>query len=358
MKSTRLTTPRSAEAGFTLVELIASLAVLSLVVGLSMEGVFARVKESLRRDEAARLQTLGGALRRAVQAQRMIPGSTQWAEMVSMELDEPGDRIRRNQAGWERRLIYDPGFRIGTNGSPPPFVQDGQGSPTLTGARAILISTMASELPNLSGVGFGDLWNRVDDRFPVGWPSRWGGRPADVLLHRITFQDLFSPICLNNMDPDVEARFAVDTQTNEVSIPGGARVETQFLRGTRLQLLAAGGGIEWIETVDEPVSFVCESGRWRRGLSSGPTVVGSSWAAAFGRLASGGATAWHARPVDVAVAIQSFLSTYVEWAGRGYPRESEIPGRHDPSWRRIQDASAQVEHASALLLGLSPEGLP
>jgi hypothetical protein len=328
------------------------------LVGLAVEGVFARVKESLRRDEAVRLQTLGGAFRRAVQAQRMIPGSNQWAEMVSRELDQPADWIRRNQAGWERRLIYDPSFRVGMNASLPPFVQDAQGSPTVTGARAILISTMASELPNLDGVNFGDLWNRVEGRFPLGWPSSWGGRPADVLLHRITFQDLFSPICLNNLDANVTAGFAVDTQTNRVLILGGARVETQFLRGTRLQLLATGGGIEWIEFVDEPSSFVCESGRWRRGFSSGPTVVGNTWAAAFGRLASGGPTAWHARPGDLALALQSLLSTYVEWAGRGFPRESQVTGRHEPSWRRLQDAALQVEDSSAVLLGLSPEGLP
>lgn len=358
MKWRMSATQRSGAGGFTLVELIASLAVLSLLMGLAMEGVFARLKESLRREEVARLQTLGGALRRAVQAQRIIPGPTQWAELVSQELDEPAERIRRNPAGWERRLIYDPGFRVGTNASPPPFVQDGHGSPTVTGARAILISTLASDLPNLSGLGFGDLWNRVEDRFPAGWPSRWGGRPADVLLQRITFQDLFSPICLNNLDSDVTAGFAVDVQTNSVSIHGGARVETQFLRGTRLQLLGADGAIEWIEVVDEPVSFVCESGHWRRGFSSGPTIVGSSWAAAFGRLASGAPTTWHARPVDVALALQSYLSTYVEWAGRGFPRESDVPGRPEPSWHRVQDAAAQVEDSSALLLGLSPEGLP
>jgi hypothetical protein len=198
----------------------------------------------------------------------------------------------------------------------------------------------------------------MEDRFPAGWPSRWGGRPADILLHRITFQDLFSPICLNNLDADAVARFAVDAQTNGFSILGGARVETQFLRGTRLRLLGVDGGIEWMEIVDEPASFACESGHWRRGFSSGPTIIGSSWADTFGRFASGGPTAWQARPADVALALQSVLSTYVEWAGRGFPRVSGVPGRHEPSWQRVQDAAAQLEHSSALLLGLPPEGLP
>ena len=83
-------------AGFTLIELIGSLAILTLLTFVATEGLFGRLKQALRQDEAGRLLKIAEGLRRGVVQQRTVPAETNWAPLIAGQLARPVAGILQN----------------------------------------------------------------------------------------------------------------------------------------------------------------------------------------------------------------------------------------------------------------------
>jgi prepilin-type N-terminal cleavage/methylation domain-containing protein len=333
--------------GFTLMELLGVLAVISLLAWWASEGLFSRLRETLRQDEAVRLQELAAGLQRAVIRFHSVPGEAQWAPMVAEELALPVAGVLTNLAGASRRLVLDPGFRLGLPSRVPPYSQGSLGSPAPLQARAMLVSSLAADLPNLGALQFEDLWNCSPDRFPARWPSRWAGKPADLLIERIGLDSSFHRVVLNNLSATLETRFAVGTGSAGV-IPAHGVHDAYYLDGSELVLLESAGQPQGFETITESAAWCFESGVWREGILRGRNAPSDTMAEAFDRflrLPSPGV----AGPADVALAMHEFLAEYGRWAEQGF---GHVAG--DPVWRRTHEAAERLTDFSQQLLGVTP----
>lgn len=333
--------------GFTLVELIGVLAVISLLAWWASEGLFIRLQETLRQDEAVRLQDVAEGFRRAVIRFQRVPGETNWAPLVAEALARPVAGVLTNLAGVPRSLVLDPGFRLGSPSQAPPFSQGSSGSPAPRQARALLISSVAADLPNLSAVRFEDLWNCPPDRFPARWPARWAGKPADLLIERISLAGSFHRVVLNNLSSTIEARFVVGTGST-VLVPANGIHDAHYLEGSELVLLDSAGLPQWSGTVTDSAAWCFESGVWREGMLRGRNAPSDNMADAFDRFLRLPSLA-AAGPVDVALAMHEFLGEYGRWADQGFGR---MPG--NPVWRRTQEAAGRLTSFSQQMLGLTP----
>lgn len=337
----------SGRGGFTLVELIGVLAVISLLAWLASEGLFSRLRETLRQDEAVRLREVAEGFQRAVIRFQVVPGETNWAPLVAEALARPLEGVLTNLSGSPRRLVFDPEFRLGSPFQTPPFNQGPSGSPAPRQARAVLVSSVAADLPNLSALRFEDLWNCPPDRFPARWPSRWSGKPADLLIERISLAGSFHRVVLNNLSSTIEARFAVGTGS-AVLLPVNGIHDSHYLEGTELVLLDSTGLPQWSGTVTDSAAWCFESGVWREGMFRGRNAPSDTLAEAFDRflrLPSPGAVS----PADVALAMHEFLGEYGRWAEQGFGR---VAG--NPVWRRTQEAAERMTDFSQQLLALTP----
>ncbi len=350
---------RSVRCGaFTLIEVVGVLAVLSIVAWAAMNGVWTHLKESIRRDESVRLEAVRRALQRSAVRQRGIPSATNWVETVAIELAEPVSAIQKNAAGWNRLLVVDPNCRVGNPALLPPYRQGPSGSAAPILARAVLLSTVAADYPNLASVRFDDLWERSPGRLPRNWSTRWGGKPEDLLVERVAFEGQFQRICLNNLDLDASAWVAVDGETRRWEIPAGSKLETYYLTETELIFLNRSLEIQWIQPVVESASFSYEGGRWRAGISSGPAASGQALATTFDGFVGSPVSVWGSTPRHVAAAMNELVAAYVAWAEEGFPQVVPIVGRSAPAWLRVQGAATQLNEASGLLLGRMPEAQP
>ncbi len=346
--------PHPGRRAFTLIELIGTLAILALLTWVATETVFQRLKDTIRQEEVGRLARIADALRRGVIAERTIPAETNWVGLAARTLAVPSAEVGRNRAGWNRRLIYDPAFRVGSPPSLPPFEQTAIGSSSPVGARAVLLSTLAEDFPNLASVDFNELWDGPPDRLPSHWPGSWPGRPADLVIERISFLPFFRRVRLNNLDLDAPATFALGATNDRVVIPAGGRMETAFFVESPLLLIEAAGTIQEVLPVTEELSFGFEAGRWHRGLVSGIAHAQADLALQFDRFAALSETPWGGSAADVALVLNELLGGYCAWAEAGFPQTSGVTGRPAPTYRRLQEAVSQLGDATGLLLGLSP----
>lgn len=337
-----------------MIELIGTLAILALLAGVATEAVFQRLKDTIRQEEVGRLAQVADALRRGVKAERMIPAETNWAALAARALAVPSAEVLRNRAGWNRRLIYDPDFRVGSPPHRPPFEQTPAGSSPPVGARAVLLSTLAVDFPNLASVDFNELWDCPRDRLPSHWPGSWKGSPADLVIERISFLPFFRRVRLNNLDVDGPATFALGTTNNAVVIPADGRVETAFLVDSPLLLIDAAGTIQESLPVTEEISFAFEAGRWQRGLLGGRAHAQADLATQFDRFAALSETAWGGTTADASLALNDLLARYCAWAEAGFPRTSGVAGHPAPTYRRLTEAVSELGNATGLLLGLNP----
>lgn len=345
--NTRATIRAGHRRGFTLVELIGVLALISLLAWVVGEGLFSRLRETLRKDESVRLQQVSAALHRAVIRFQSVPGETNWAPMVAAELASPVSGILTNLAGSPRRLVLDPGFRLGSPSQIPPYTQSSSGSPSPLQARAVLLSTLAADLPNLSSLQFEDLWNCPPDRFPPRWPTRWAGKPEDLLIERISLAAAFHRVVFNNLSPVAEARFAIGSG-GSVALTANQIHDAHYLHGSELVLLDAAGLPQWSVPVTDSGAWCFESGAWREGMFQGRNAPSEDVAEAFDRfrrLPPPGLT----ETADVALAMHEFLGEYGRWAEQGFERSAGNPG-----WRRMREAVGRMTDFSQQLLGLTP----
>lgn len=333
--------------GFTLVELIGVLAVISLLAWLASEGLFSRLRETLRQDEAVRLQQVAAAFQRAAIRFQRVPGETNWAPLVAEELASSVSGILTNLAGAQRRLVLDPAFRLGSPSESPPFSQGSSGSPAPLQARAVLLSTLAADFPNLSTLQFDDLWNCPPDRFPARWPTRWAGKPADLLIEQISLAAAFHRVVLNNLSSVADARFAVGNGSSVV-LPANRIHDAHYLEGSELVLLDSAGLPQWSGPITGSGAWCFESGEWREGMLQGRNAPSDDVAEAFDRflrLPPPGP----AGPADVALAMHELLGEYGRWAEQGFERSAG-----NPVWRRTQEAIDRMTDFSQQMLGVTP----
>jgi len=319
-------------AGFTMIEMLAVLAVIVTLATIATMNVMESIKTARRDSEAASLVTLEDGLRTAIVQTKSIPAAAHWEDPVVDYLAMRPSSLTNTTIGTQRRLLYDPAFRVGTNTtSVPPFTQGNNGSLQPVSPRVVILSSLLWELPTLGtdAVTFSNIWNTPRMGVPAGWAAGWGTKCPDLSIERMDLRDLFSCVILENLDMSNAAPYSLETGVN-ASVPAGARKQMWVIKTTVVNFLNPDNTLQWREYVTQDASYTYEYGRWGRYTQYGPNR-GCGW---FGVMtdqfreaaAPPGKTQRYPKQQWVADAMYDFLYNFGQWSLDSFVATNPAPG--------------------------------
>jgi prepilin-type N-terminal cleavage/methylation domain-containing protein len=333
--------------GFSLLEMIGVLAVLSvLALGLAV-ALVRHLDIAAVNSETATLNSLNNALTAHVLHSSCIPSEGQWAAALGNWLGLPQACITTNGRRYARAYLVDsggwPGANLPTTGY---FSQSAAGTLITNSARLMIVSSLSADLPVATGrpsaAAFNELWTNPPTAIPSSW-SGWKGRADDLLIQRIDLRPFFSQVVLVNRDNANAATFGVAGQTT--SLPGHSLLNTYFINGSVLSLGSTSAGTTVWQTsqvLNGSISFVYENGQWSarigKGLGLGPTRSMSAIAAAFNvavqRFLAAPDSPNNANPggaagdqQQVLAAMSDFMVLYLLWAGEHFAQHGMSDGQ-------------------------------
>jgi type II secretory pathway pseudopilin PulG len=340
--------PRARRGAFSLIELLGTLAVLT-ILALALTPILIREFDRHAREaETRQLATLIGGLRSHILRTRSIPGADTFAQAIATELGLQTADVLLNPRRQPRVLLLDPAI---TNSIPIPYSQTAAGltSSVPLASGILLVSSTSHPLPPgivsgfaSSSAAFSNVWNTAENTIPQGWS--WTGSGHDLRIARLNLGTLFVPLALNyetsfNGVTNL-GRFTIDASTTN-SLPSIPTFISHFLVGSVLGLHHHAGTTNTIQArlvLQNPASYFYQGGVWRGQAFLGRGMRPTSAldlqaaydlfvAAPSNSMAQGSP---QASPVIVASAMTSFLQEYVAWRNNGYPASHKaLDAAHD-----------------------------
>ncbi len=357
MKPHSTSPSRRSRSGFTLIEFVGVLAVLSIVAGLFATSLVGRLKRATRDSDGASVNAMTDALRTRILRTQFIPAATNIPQAIADELSLPLSRVQSSLAGFGRVFLVDPSLQIGSpTGSVfnLPYQQTVRGSIQPVTPRFMVVSSLASPIPVASPVSsatFTSLWNNTAGTIPSSWTT-WKGESDDLRFGRFDFRSLFHRVVLNNLDPANAAIYSVTTPTNSHAIPIGQRVEAWFLATSPLNLHFANGTVQTREFVRADTSLVFENGRWSRDVAYGAQPA----LGPFGQLVENFVGSpipedakFGASPQAVIEEFFTYMFTYGVWATplppnyTSFDKGGSNSDQQVPEYRVLKDCQARLD---------------
>ncbi len=367
MKTTTSAHRGAARDGFTVLELLAVLAVLVLLAAAAIPLLLRLLDQQTRETEQVALRSLADGFQKYVFRTRTIPSDTNFASTVGPEIGWKTAEAQYNSRGATRVILIDPALHIGqyTNGSPAtggllPYTQGVAGSKAPLSPRLIIVSSLGVALPStiVSGIPsnttFTNIWATAPNTKPSLWT--WTGNPDDLRIERINMSQWFNEVSLNRVGSS-QGRYSVDNSAVAGAVvPPSAPYSIWLLDNTMVYLWshsggsdAITGGLQATETVDTSLSFVYDSGTWRDRLYSSygaRPLVGYDAQAAVNTFntapenpdAQGGTT-----KLQVYNYMIAYLNAYGNWAAAGYPSSGGLNSA-------VLNAQADMASATASLI--------
>lgn len=325
-------------AGFTLIEFIAVLAIISILALTLVGVVIKRVDFAAYNAEQANLATFANALTLQALRNGQIPGETTWAAAAGNWLSLPASSITNNARNYNRAFVYDSSEFISGSVLQLPYTQttglvNGVSFSSTNNLRLMIVSSLSANLPVSSGPlvagSFNDIWNTTLGNIPGTW-SGWSGRGDDLLIQRLNLQPLFHRVILNAVDTNNFGSFTVQSGTNLSSlIYVTTNSDAWFLQDTVIGLYdtnnpnpALNPNLESKVVVQGDASYVFENWAWRGQLSgwgtngpASPTSLPPSAAEAFSSLATR-FTAYGTvdKSPQILASFYAFMMDYNSWS--------------------------------------------
>jgi type II secretory pathway pseudopilin PulG len=351
----------SPRRGFSLIELVGMLTVGVILMLAVAPSLIRQIDLLACAQEAKSLGEMCDGLREYVLSARRVPAPGTVPANVATVLGWETRQAQTNSRGYPRVFLYDPALQIGTNEvADLPYVQGRYGTPAVARVRALFISAVAGELPDIvfspgtnAPVVFDALWEAPEAAEPPGW--LWGGDWRHIQIRRVNLTPLFTEVVLNNNTFRV-GRFSIDDTNAPVVLPANPW-SAFYLARTGLGLHGDSGPLQVMQIVQDPVSmtnragyaffpsYVYENGLWRGRLFMSPPPprhAGHDLQAAYEIFMSGPPNVYKvggANQSSVSWSMYLFLSNYVAWAGADFPSGGAL----ETAVRRSQRTmSAQV----------------
>ena len=317
-------------AGFTMIEMLGVLAVIVLLAAVAAQNVLESVKTARRDTEVSTMATLAAAFRTTIVENKSIPAAADWSDPVYTELAIASSKVATNASGWQRVMLFDPAFRVGTNSaSVPPYTQGNSGSLEPVSPRVVLLSSLLWTLPTLGNdaVTFSNIWATPRYGVPAGWASSWGTSCPDLRIERMNLRDLFCCVVLENLDASNAAPYSLDTN-GAASVPARQRRQMWVIKTTVLNLNYTNNSLQAREYITDDVSYTYEYGTWGRYVRYGPNS-GVGW---FGSMVDQFRTATQRSPALtyskqqwVVDAMYQFLYNFGQWSLVNFPTTNGTP---------------------------------
>jgi len=363
-------------AGFTAIELLGVLAILTVLGLVVGEQVIQKLKRSEQRQEGVNLETQADAYKLYIARNMRIPSATDWASVVANELAQPLQKVQQNRPGYARVFVSDPNLSIPTvtgavTLATQPYLQDVNGATNQpTNSRLMIVSCLTRPVPSLAGSGFGSSWVTPEDKVPSDWlaaDATWANKGEEIKVQRMDLQGLFHRLILNNLDVSLPALYSLGNSvapisgtnpgTNSIAV-GSLPLEAWFLEGTLLQLRFANTALQVAEFLHADGSYIFEDGAWHRSAADG-SGIGATQLGVFGQLVTNYLAApyppWDQNQFGssqqaVIDEFYTYLWTYGQWALENFPTGGSSTAQQVPSFRVVSDSQNRLDDFSANLL--------
>lgn len=353
-----------ARRGFTLIEMIGALSILTILATVVISSVLQNLKRNAREIEAQNMASIMAGLRSSILRTKAIPCSTNWVPAVAAELGMAPNKILTTAAGQVRVLLFDPNCRVGiTNTRTVPYVQTNLGSIQPISGRALLISSVASALPaagltNSTTDSFASLWSASSGTVPSIWTTNYPDGGADLTFQRLDLNTLFSRVILDNQDPTNGAPYSVDKTNSLTRVPAASRREMWFIRGTILNFHHTNNWMVAREYVVDDAGYTYEAGDWGRYVRQGSTagsgagLNGGDFGAMVARFLAASAppngTRRYSNQQWIVDSMFMFLWCFGEWSLDGFSGGSPWP--HIPAYELSSSGASGLQNYSSDLL--------
>jgi len=322
--------PANRRGAFTLLEMVAVLAIIAILASLLLPRLIKRIDEATRTQEIANLAAIQEALKLEVIRNSTVPDENGWWHAAARWSTLVPSKVNVNSRGHPR--IY---YRE-TSPNPPKeafagylYTQTTNGTTQPASLRAIVVSPQGGfNAPNLAGGAlspsdFHDLWNTPDGAKPsISIWSSWTGTGEEFLMQRVDYAPLFHHVLLINRDAGYtwftingSSGIRLDHLTNN------AGWDAYFVEGTVVGLCDTSGNLMTRHILTRDISFVFEAGLWRSQMMG--VFTGVTQADEFAEEAAGFMDAqWNneafkgADQAGVLTTMYSFMYIYTLWANQ------------------------------------------
>src|ERR1051326_1652788 len=130
---------------FSLLQMIGFLAVISILAAALAPSFVGQMDKTAGDQESATLKRFGEALQQNIMRTRYIPGTSDWASNIAVEVGADVASITTSPRKQKRVFVIDPNLSIG--GAGLPYAQTSAGATGVTNARLMLVSSIGRALP-------------------------------------------------------------------------------------------------------------------------------------------------------------------------------------------------------------------
>lgn len=226
------------QAGFSLLELVGVMAVVAIMAGALAPNLADSIDTAYSDAERQNLKTLAESLQEYILEQKRIPSpqASSWVDAIASVSTYSKERIRSNDKGYRRRLLFDPGFFTGGDKKFKGYVQGKGLNQQPVSPRMMLISDMTRHTRNVKNktAVFDAIWNRADKAVLK--------EGDDLIIERINLAGKFHRIILSNQNSK-SASYRLESGSNEpVPRANGGRdgsLTRYVLHNSRIALFAA-----------------------------------------------------------------------------------------------------------------------
>jgi prepilin-type N-terminal cleavage/methylation domain-containing protein len=220
-------------AGFTLIEMIGVLAIISSLAAVLVPNVVKTVDEAVSEAEARNLSTLVGALDSYTSSQKRIPNAAGWVAALAASTNMSATKIDLNERGFRRGYYADPRFLTATVAPFAGYTQTNGLASAPFSPRIMIVSDLTRNAPAAptTVAAFNAIWNQSAGASVVEGPR--------VRVQRMHLGSSFLPVLLTNQFTSAVAYrigSGASVALPAVSAGGGVGITRQLLKGTNVSL--------------------------------------------------------------------------------------------------------------------------
>ncbi len=219
--------------GFTLIEMIGVLAIISTLAAVLVPNVVKSVDQAVMEAEGKDLGALADALDVYTSSQKRIPNAAGWVAALAGVTSMSSNKVDLNERGFRRGYYVDPRFFTATATAFAGYTQTNGQTTVPFSPRIMLVSDLTRNAPAAptTAAAFNAVWDQTAAATVV--------EGARVRVQRIHLGSWFLPVLLTNQFTSavgyrIDAGGAVSLPA--VSAGGGTGVTRYLLKGSQVSL--------------------------------------------------------------------------------------------------------------------------
>ncbi|MEE9335618.1 MAG: prepilin-type N-terminal cleavage/methylation domain-containing protein [Granulosicoccaceae bacterium] len=222
--------PRKKGYGFSLLEMIAVMAITSVLAGVLMPSLIRGIQQSYSKAEAQSMLSLVQSLRQYTLSKKRIPSRavSDWSVALADNLGQSPAQIAQNGRGYNRALFLDPRFLHSTANQFNGFSQNRGLTAAPFSPRAIFVSDLNNNVltRQLNAAQFNALWEQS--------ASALYKESKEIKVERINFSSLFHRVLLTNQKTSAAGFITEDGAMGTVQPHSGGidGAEERYILGT------------------------------------------------------------------------------------------------------------------------------